>query len=662
VDSISQSLTKPAIEVAAKLLMPLLTSVTDGTRKWTAVAAHDLFNSFQRYISESFERNSYLITLVFPNEQKRLEDFYLPLTLQLVQQGEILRETKVARYPTKLLKQYKDLLIVDSAGMGKSTLMRFMYLQAVKTLAGIPLFIELRRLAKAPSLLEYIYLELRELDGSIDRQLVNHLILRGDFIFFLDGFDEIPSASRADVIASIRELKVHASNSHFVISSREETYLNSFAEYQRFRIKPLSLQEAFSLIEKYGRNERITAALKEKLQLPENAPVHEFLTNPLLVSLLFKSFDYKRTVPSKKHIFYRQVFDALYEEHDLSKDDGGFVRELNTKLDSYRFHLVLRSLGYQTMQGNASGIEYSQDELLRLIKLAQDRCLESSFTPSALLSDLLQKVPLFVRDGLQIRWSHKSLQEYFCACYIQQDAKDKVTILENISKARNVNRFSNLLTIYFELDRKTFRHVVLRPLLEYWHNRYGQVIKKQRWLDASSMQEVSSLASAIALSPIAILCMPNAEEITEPGRFSRKFEQLLSELRTRESETDNLRSAALLYRKGSPSLVLAQDPNVAFLKLLGGNEEARVVRATFPPPEDWDEKGLLQQLAAAFAARVTILDADTVLTPALEKKLAVIATLIHGYQGDLYDDEAGGRLLGEIEQEIIREKEFLELG
>lgn len=56
--------------------------------------------------------------------------------------------------------------------------------------------------------------------------------------------------------------------------------------------------------------------------------INEFLKNPLLVSLLFAAFDFKQTIPLKKHIFYRQVFDAYFDSHDLSKGDS-YVHEKN---------------------------------------------------------------------------------------------------------------------------------------------------------------------------------------------------------------------------------------------------------------------------------------------------------------------------------------------
>jgi hypothetical protein len=54
----------------------------------------------------------------------------------------------------------------------------------------------------------------------------------------------------------------------------------------------------------------------------EYKAVYEYLTNPLLVSMLFAAFDFKQTIPLKKHLFYEQVYDAYFEKHDLTKGDS----------------------------------------------------------------------------------------------------------------------------------------------------------------------------------------------------------------------------------------------------------------------------------------------------------------------------------------------------
>ena len=79
------------------------------------------------------------------------------------------------------------------------------------------------------------------------------------------------------------------------MTSREEIGLTAFPQFQRFKIRPLQKQEAYTLLTKYAEN-NLSRTLIAKLEQPENSAIHEFLTNPLLTSLLYKSFEYKHTV------------------------------------------------------------------------------------------------------------------------------------------------------------------------------------------------------------------------------------------------------------------------------------------------------------------------------------------------------------------------------
>ena len=160
---------------------------------------------------------------------------------------------------------------------------------------------------------------------------------------------------------------------------------------------------------KLGRQITTTSKIEET----EMKSISEFLTNPLLVSLLFTAFQHKQTIPFKKHIFYRQVYDANFESHDLTKGDS-YTHDKYTKLEIDDFHRVLRHLGFSCLKQNQK-IEFTKDEILSLIHNARVFCVDLDFSESDFLKDLLSTVPLFSKDGIYYRWAHKSLQDYFAA-------------------------------------------------------------------------------------------------------------------------------------------------------------------------------------------------------------------------------------------------------
>ncbi len=193
--------------------------------------------------------------------------------------------------------------------------------------------------------------------------------------------------------------------------------------------------------------------------------IAEFLTNPLLVSLLFTAFQHKQTIPFKKHIFYRQVYDANFESHDLTKGDS-YTHDKYSKLEIDDFHRVLRHIGYSCLKDNQR-IEFNKDEILVLIGKAKTFCVDLNFNESNFLKDLLSTVPLFTQDGNYFRWAHKSLQEYFAAQFIYLDSKGQQSkILLQLYNNPSLDKFINILDLYYDIDTKTFRSTILFSLLQ----------------------------------------------------------------------------------------------------------------------------------------------------------------------------------------------------
>jgi hypothetical protein len=419
---------------------------------------------FTEYYHRTYKKLAVVNTLVFNNSQRFLKDIYLPLTLTSTNDDKI--KEKVVSYPHKISEEFGNILITDTAGMGKSTLMKRIFIDAVENNIGIPLIVELRRLSKSKSLISEIQEQLNSLNKSFDSKLLLDLLAEGGFIIILDGYDEISLSDRDVVTADIQDFISKASDNHYFITSRPEKALSSFGNFQEFRINPLNKKEAFELLRKYDHQGEISSLLIKKLQEQEMSNIEEFLTNPLLVSLLFTAFEHKQAIPFKKYLFYRQVYDANFESHDLTKGDS-YTHDKYSNLEIDDFHRVMRHLGFQCFK--LQKIEFNKDELLNLITKSKNFCVGLDFKESDFLQDLLRTVPLFAQDGNYYRWAHKSLQEYFAAQFIYLDSKEKQNpILEKLSSTENVEKFINVLDLYYDMDYKTFRNVIeYNLLLEY---------------------------------------------------------------------------------------------------------------------------------------------------------------------------------------------------
>jgi hypothetical protein len=162
---------------------------------------------------------------------------------------------------------------------------------------------------------------------------------RGDFIFLFDGYDEVSVEHRGVVGEQIVDFVARWPINEYIVTSRPETSVGAFDTFAHFEIDKLTRQQALSLVERYDRFGELHNRLSAD---PRLGDVEEFLGTPLLVALLYRSYQYKPTVPLKRHIFFRQVYDALYEAHDLSKP-GGYVREKRSNLDVACRNTLLRA-------------------------------------------------------------------------------------------------------------------------------------------------------------------------------------------------------------------------------------------------------------------------------------------------------------------------------
>ncbi len=99
IDPATVLLAKSVSDLTVLLLKPLIEKLQRGVSKASQGAYHNIFNSYRAYLTNAFERHSYFTSIVFKNEQKKLEDYYLPLTILKQPGGE---ETTITNFPGEL--------------------------------------------------------------------------------------------------------------------------------------------------------------------------------------------------------------------------------------------------------------------------------------------------------------------------------------------------------------------------------------------------------------------------------------------------------------------------------------------------------------------------------------------------------------------------------
>lgn len=633
-EALAFGITKAAITALVK---PVTAGALMGLKSLTS-ATIDLFTDrFSEYISQQTEKHGCLSTIVF-GHQKKLEELYIPLTVAPFQHREQSKDSLLLdRFNPDFLPVNKRTLIIDTAGMGKSTISKFLFLQCIKSCYAIPFFIELRHLSTTTDVLSYIQKQLNpsslaDDEPKISKKQLERLLRKSNIICFFDGYDEIPLLQREIVTKDIKNLIERFPNITYVITSRPESGLLAFPSFKQFSIRPLKKEESFELIRKYddkgGRSEQLITTLDR----PEYRSVHQFLRNPLLTSLLYRSFEYKQSVPLKKHVFYRQVFDALFDWHDASKD-GYNTREKKSGLDIDSFHRILRVVGFvSVLKGQVEG---DTDTVLNWIRKAKEVCNSSHFSESNFLDDLVRAVPVFVKDGESYRWSHKSLAEYFAAQYLCTEGKSQLSkVVSTLIERKEVSRFTNVLDQIYDIDPLSFREFCILPLAKkfnlYIENSYQK-------LDASITVEESKLRRSCTFDR-TIAFFPSFDFQNE-NEFKEALRNIFSNQHEFQPEFESVNILVIEENLSKKSKVMVDiaGPYCAILDILQSKKDPLIVqrsridwppvksRASLPTPKVpetltddpasmYNNPAIFTKLTKVIASSVPVVDIDKMLS------------------------------------------------
>ncbi|WP_413693451.1 NACHT domain-containing protein [Psychromonas sp. KJ10-2] len=256
-----------------------------------------------KYIARVSGLCSTMNTIAFPNTPKKLEDLYIPLKIIGENDNEI-----VINNQADIFKSNNKVLVNDTAGMGKSTLSKRVFLNIIEKEEYIPVFIELRQLARKP-----LARQITSKFGVDTKNPINFL-KELPLVYLFDGLDEVDVENKDYIIKEIRKFIDDLVEPKILITSRLESYLSEFYDFTRFTINPLKVKEAFSLISKYDPKGDVSKKLISGINRSRDRGLKDFLSTPLYVSLLFCAYRHKTVIPQKKHLFILK-----YTKHFLNR-------------------------------------------------------------------------------------------------------------------------------------------------------------------------------------------------------------------------------------------------------------------------------------------------------------------------------------------------------
>lgn len=337
-----------------------------------------------------------------------------------------------------------NIVLQGTVGQGKSIFMRFLTYQEARHGQRIPLFYELRRLDEEQTLTAALTQQIKNWIAEFENKNFEIVAKTGNLVLFLDGFDEVPHSKVTRLLNEIEGWCERYPKMQVVISARPEADIQRSNYFKVIKLSEYTLTEQTLLIDKLVEETESKELLKKSIN-NSHTEIKELLKTPLMVTLFVMHYRSNLEIPSNQYEFYQDLFSVLISRHDKTKP--GYERELNSNLSKKQLQKIFEQFCFISF--NKDKLVFGNTEVIEII----EKCLDKqNFEADSdkVLKDLSQVVCLLQKDGMEYSFIHKSIQEYFYACFVAD-------------KPENVKEkfYTGLITQYPVVMNKSIKHFLI---------------------------------------------------------------------------------------------------------------------------------------------------------------------------------------------------------
>ncbi len=161
----------------------------------------------------------------------------------------------------------------------------------------------------------------------------------GKFIIYLDGIDEISLEDRTRYATKILDIAYRFPATPILLSTRPDDFYLPWEAFRVAKLLPMTRDQTLLMLSKLNFDPEVKEKFIANIT-PEFFLKHkEFLSVPLLATLMLLTYSEFSVVPSRMHVFYEQAFQTLFYKHDFIK--GAYSRKIESGLDFEQFRLAL---------------------------------------------------------------------------------------------------------------------------------------------------------------------------------------------------------------------------------------------------------------------------------------------------------------------------------
>lgn len=428
----------------------------------------DLGIPFEKYLRKTRENYGSIKSILYNKTRQDLLSIYECLDLEY---NGVRISSKSVRNITEIGHK---IIITGTGGLGKSTMLKYFFLNTIGLEGYIPVMLELRMLNNLKdeeiSLRSAVYQMLTDNGFELEDKYFEYSLKRGGYIILLDGYDELKYEIKDRVGASIRSFANKYSDNYFIVSSRPSEEFISWNDFTELESKAMTKQQALSLVSRIKAEDAVKNKFKEELTSTLFKKHQSFAENPLLLTIMFMTYRNHAAMPEKLNEFYEQAYLVLFNEHDATKDC--FKRDIRTGLGAEDFKLVFSYICFQSYF--ADEFDFTDATLNEYIEKAKKKVQGISFQNADFRDDLTKSVCMLVKDGLSYHFSHRSFQDYFAAYYTCKLIDvDQVAVLNAYIKKHHSEAVSNnFFYMLFEFQSEKVNKLIFLPELRKVQEQY----------------------------------------------------------------------------------------------------------------------------------------------------------------------------------------------
>ena len=414
-------------------LNSVVKSIVESTDRLRKDIKRLIFDTFRNYLSRRYNSLSEVKNILYKNKAEPIRSFYVDLEIKY--NGGIINTENVS----SLLDSRNRIIIKGPAGCGKSLLSRVLFMRLVEDGGhGVPIHLKLRRMndEKDMSIRKKVLMDVRSFDDTFDGEYLESCLSKGSFAFILDGLDEVKPDKREQIERDIMEVADKYPDNKMILFTRPASSVEGWDEFTTMSVRGLTREKAIELVKNVKYDEEVKREFLSELKDDLFYRYRDFLSNPLLLTMMLITYSETSGIPSKMHVYYERVFGVLFDQHDISK--GRYKRVRYTDLSLDVFIRIISAFSFITY---FESVTLSKAKTLEKIKQAIDLSnVENPPEPKSYLNDLTESVCILIKDGLEYRFTHRSFQEYFTAVFISNSkSKEKRQIIERLSRTQNMS-------------------------------------------------------------------------------------------------------------------------------------------------------------------------------------------------------------------------------